>query len=358
MKAASLPLLATSGLAPSRPSCDWLRQTTRSGHMRKPSGISGCAAIMKMKTTSPTTSTKRSCQPPEVSAFLETFITAPATSEPLSVLLILSCFSSLVVLRALVNMLDARPATLVCFFSRERDEGALFSPPAPPSDGSSGAPATPFSPSLTPGRPLQSARVERRSLARRERALSLSPPWAWSVPPPPPPLESRSPSASSSESSWFASLPSEAAVLPLAPSAWRIIAFTPLATTLFSLALLALCASSASLALFSSLAAILRSRSALARICFSCSRSIRTLSRLARPRWPRTMRCSSSTARVVLRPVRRARKPRLHACSRSMAAPKRISLARRTHELPIIDAIEAEWRNFHSERSRRILVLR
>ena len=46
----------------------------------------------------------QACQPPEVSAFLETFITAPATSEPLSVLLILSCFSSLVVLRALENM--------------------------------------------------------------------------------------------------------------------------------------------------------------------------------------------------------------------------------------------------------------
>ena len=41
-----------------------------------------------------------------------------------------------------------------------------------------------------------------------------------------------------------------------------------------------------------------------------------------------------------------------------MAAPKRISLARRTHELPIIDAIDDERRNFHSARSRRILELR
>ena len=41
-----------------------------------------------------------------------------------------------------------------------------------------------------------------------------------------------------------------------------------------------------------------------------------------------------------------------------MAAPKRISLVRRTHELPIIEAIEAERRNFQSARSRRILALR
>mmetsp|Transcript_55367 Transcript_55367/g.132646 ORF Transcript_55367/g.132646 Transcript_55367/m.132646 type:complete len:285 (-) Transcript_55367:1317-2171(-) len=41
-----------------------------------------------------------------------------------------------------------------------------------------------------------------------------------------------------------------------------------------------------------------------------------------------------------------------------MAAPKRISLVRLTHELPIIDAIEAERRNFQSARNRRILALR
>jgi len=61
-------------------------------------------------------------------------------------------------------MLDARPATPVCFFSRESEEGALFSPPDPPSS----PPGT-----TNPMGAVSEAREvteERRSLSRRARA--------------------------------------------------------------------------------------------------------------------------------------------------------------------------------------------
>eukprot|EP00964_Phaeocystis_antarctica_P022289 scaffold12365_cov96-Phaeocystis_antarctica.AAC.2 len=79
-----------------------------------------------MKTTSPTTSTKRSCQPPSV--LLETFITEAATNDPLAVLLTMSFLSSFVARRADENIPDARPA--VCFFRRESTDGVRR--PSPP----------------------------------------------------------------------------------------------------------------------------------------------------------------------------------------------------------------------------------
>ena len=183
----------------------------------------------------------------------------------------------LTVWRTLENMLDARPATLVCFLCRESAEGALLSPPGPPPDGSSpGAPATPLPLSLTPWRPTPEEREERRSFSRRARALSAdaSRPSAESMSPPPP-IEPRSPSSSSSESSTTRSEPSLAlpsnswpltvgtTVRPLAPSAWLLRSRAlPLVITPFELGLLAFCASPASLALFS-LAAAFCSRSAL-----------------------------------------------------------------------------------------------
>ena len=67
-----------------RASVDWLRQTSWAGHRRSGSGISGCAASMKTRSTSPTSSTKRSCDDDSPARF-DTLRSDAAMSEPLAV---------------------------------------------------------------------------------------------------------------------------------------------------------------------------------------------------------------------------------------------------------------------------------
>mmetsp|Transcript_65750 Transcript_65750/g.109232 ORF Transcript_65750/g.109232 Transcript_65750/m.109232 type:complete len:270 (-) Transcript_65750:3275-4084(-) len=81
-------LLCTSGLWLGKAKVDWFRPINCAGQSRRPSGISGCVASMKTKTTSPTMSTNRSCQPESLR--LETRIWPAATRDPFAVLLVSS----------------------------------------------------------------------------------------------------------------------------------------------------------------------------------------------------------------------------------------------------------------------------